>query len=238
MASPQIKDFDANQGLFVFLGGDMKIFIYGDSNTWGQMTNVNGYNKDAIIEQYPSECIWWKGLSNQNTLIINGMCGRSINNEHQFLKNRNAMQTISTDLLAARNADVVILQLGTNDCKSQYNLSAQQIANNMGKLISLIKAQCKATIVLLSPPKICNGNVVTDKYYIGAESKSVMLDSEYAKLAKNLKCEFVSCLNAEVGEDGEHLTPAGHLEISKKVQECINKLQKNTKNLNDLTKLR
>ena len=37
----------------------MKIFIYGDSNTWGQMPNVNGYNKDAIIEQLRSRGYGW-----------------------------------------------------------------------------------------------------------------------------------------------------------------------------------
>ncbi len=33
----------------------IRILCYGDSNTWGYISNVNGYKKDAVIKQYQGE---------------------------------------------------------------------------------------------------------------------------------------------------------------------------------------
>ena len=44
----------------------MNILIYGDSNTWGQVPDINGYSKDAVAKQYPQTDLWWFAMSKEN----------------------------------------------------------------------------------------------------------------------------------------------------------------------------
>ena len=68
----------------------MKIFIYGDSNTWGYVPNINGYSKNAVAKRYNVTDIWWYPLTKTNDVKVNGLCGRAINNDNPWLKGRNA----------------------------------------------------------------------------------------------------------------------------------------------------
>lgn len=208
----------------------MKIFIYGDSNTWGQMPNVNGYNSNAIPLRYPQRFIWWNKLLEDNQVFVNGLCGRAINNQHPTLEGRNATQTILKDIQQYTDADLIILQLGTNDCKSAYNNSAEKITQNLDNLTNIIESQTNAQIMILSPAQIKMGNVVTDKYYIGADKKCMELDVLFEKLADKKDYLFASCLKAKVDDDGEHLAGCGHKFVAKQVLNAIDSLQNEQQN--------
>ena len=104
----------------------MNILIYGDSNAWGYVPNINGYSKIAIPNKYDVKDIWWYPLLKDNSVIVDGLCGRAISNENPWLPGRNAMETIGDDLKLV-DPDLIILQLGTNDLKSIYKMSALEI---------------------------------------------------------------------------------------------------------------
>lgn len=208
----------------------VKILIYGDSNTWGQVPDVNGYSKDAIIKRYPLTKIWWYELSKSREVIVNGLSGRAINNDNPWLDGRNAMKTLKNDLEDVNNIDLLIIQLGTNDCKSRYNLTEDEITLQMRQLIHELKKILDCEVILLSPALIKEGNRITDKFYRGGEDKSRKLTASYSKLADELNIGFVSALECQIGEDGEHLTEEGHKMLSKKVLSFINKrYNKNSK---------
>lgn len=206
----------------------MNILIYGDSNTWGQMPDINGYSKDAIAKQYPQTELWWFAMSKENNLIVNGVPGRAIANDNPWLEGRNASKTIETDLNGL-SPELVIIQLGTNDCKNRYNLSATQIAEQLEVLASFIQEQTGAKIMILSPATIKEGNKITDKFYIGAEKKSQELNKTYLQLAKKNGYLFVSGTDLEVGEDGEHLTKYSHHRLGNRVMAELEKFKTNQK---------
>ncbi len=199
----------------------MKIFIYGDSNTWGYVPDVNGYSKSATPHQYAEDIIWWHKLKKYHQVFVNALCGRAIRNENPWCIGRNATKTIINDINKNLDADLIILQLGTNDCKTQYNLTAQEITTQLQNLIKKIQSQYDAKIMIISPAKITPGTLITNKYYVGADKKCILLDKLYKKLAQENNYLFVSGLNAEVGEDGEHLTPAGHKFLSQNVLKAL-----------------
>ena len=201
----------------------MNIFIYGDSNTWGYMPNLAGYKKNALVFQFTNSQCWWSGLENNgHNVLVDGLCGRTIARENPWLNGRNALKTMyKTFCELPKNTDLIILQLGTNDCKSVYDLSPQEIADNLEVLINKIRVVSSAEIMIISPPKIVTGTEITDKYYIGGEMKSVMLDGVYKALAIKNGCMFVSGLEAEVGEDGEHLTAKGHRQLGNNVNKAV-----------------
>lgn len=201
----------------------MKIFIYGDSNTFGQIPNINGYSKDAIIEQYPAKNMWWFPLTREHDVVVNGLSGRAIANDNPWLENRNASKTIESEILGI-SADLAIIALGTNDCKNRYNLSPTEIAEQLEVLASFIKEKTGAKILIISPAQIKEGNKITDKFYVGAEKKSQELEQTYYLIAKKNGFEFVSATNLSVGEDGEHLTAYAHKILGQRVLTSIQKM--------------
>ena len=203
----------------------MKILCYGDSNTWGYVPNINGYSKNATMHQYNEKDCWWYDLKKKNELLINGVCGRCIAHENRWLKNRNATETIDNELCQYENLDLIIVQLGTNDCKSEYNDSALQISKNLEILLNKINRITNAQIMLISPAIINENNKITQKYYIGAQKKSAELDKYYEQIAHNNGYIFISGIDLEVGEDGEHLTLAGHQQLKNKIHSKINYIQ-------------
>lgn len=201
----------------------MKILCYGDSNTWGYVPNVDGYFKGAIIKQYNKQDCWWFGLKAHNKVFVDGLCGRSIANENRWLKNRNSLNTIVDDLKQYNNLNLVIVQLGTNDCKTEYNNTPKQITNNLQKLLIVIKEKTNAQIAIISPAIIKEDNILAQKYYLGAQNKSKQLNKFYKKLAQANGYIFISGSNLDVGEDGEHLTLLGHKQLREKLEEQLKK---------------
>ena len=200
----------------------LKILCYGDSNTWGYVPNINGYSKNAIMQQYSEKDCWWFGLKQNNELFVDGLCGRCIAHENKWLKGRNAQTTIVEDLKKYSNLDLIIVQLGTNDCKNEYNDSAQIITNNLEKLLNIIKNLINTKLIIISPVTILENNEITKKFYVGANNKSLELNELFKNLALKNDYGFVSGIDLEVGEDGEHLTKLGHKQLKDKILKICN----------------
>ena len=204
----------------------MNILCYGDSNTWGYVPNIEGYSKDAVMQKYREQDCWWFKLKENHDVQIDGVCGRCIAHDNRWLKNRNAMQTIKNDLNNHQNSDLIIVQLGTNDCKSEYDDTAKNITQNLHTLLKIIKVTTGACIAIISPAIIREDNKITRKYYYGAEQKSAELDKLYAELASKENYIFISGKDLEVGEDGEHLTKQGHQQLSNQISTILGYLNK------------
>ncbi|MBQ7977100.1 MAG: hypothetical protein IJ301_00670 [Clostridia bacterium] len=205
----------------------MNIFIYGDSNTSGLMPASTNYVQGADQFMYPAYECWWSALENKHKLYISGVCGRSINCEHPHKPFCVASQTINFDISGNENADLVILQLGKNDCKTMYNQTAEQITEQMHVLVEKIRAVTPAKIMLISPAKFDTTKNIAKKYYSDGEQKSVELDKCYRQLANEIDAYFVSGLDIPVGIDGEHFTKEGHKQLGQKVLEKVSQIEKN-----------
>ncbi len=202
----------------------MKILCYGDSNTWGYVPNIDGYSKNAIVKQYSQKDCWWFGLTKNNEVFVNGLCGRCIAHENKWLADRNASKTIKNELKQYSDLDCIIVQLGTNDCKTEYGDTPLKITSNIKNLLDYLKKQTGAKIILISPAMIIENNKITKKYYVGGQKKSQELDYLYRQLAQKNGYTFVSGVDLEIGEDGEHLTINGHKELNDRILYALNKI--------------
>jgi len=211
----------------------MNIYIYGDSNTVGYVPNLDGYKKNANVSYYNKEDLWWHGLSQKGSVKVNAKCGRCVCHENRWLEGRNAARTFMKDVCSDFNCsnelkeiDLFIIMLGTNDFKHEYRASVFTVIGGLELLINQAKIMMpNASIVVVSPPLIKEGTAITDKYYVGGKIKTIGYDYRLRIFCEHFGYNFVSGINAEVGEDGEHLTIQGHKKLGELVSEKINHLK-------------
>ena len=123
---------------------------------------------------------------------------------------------------------VVIIQLGTNDLKARFALSAIDIGKALEELILAIKAfyHCKTIpkIIIISPPKVHEVGSYKS-IYAGAGKKVEQLAIEFKAAADRHTCEFLDCylLIQSCKKEGIHLPVSEHRELANRLTPIIKK---------------
>ena len=108
-----------------------EILCFGDSNTHGYMPGIG--------TRYPAD-IRWSGrlgrlLGNDYHVVEEGMDGRTTAFEDEIQPYRSALGYIDPCLKTHAPLDLIIIMLGTNDTKTRYNVSAEEIGFGMEELL-------------------------------------------------------------------------------------------------------
>ena len=173
------------------------ILCFGDSNTWGY---------DPSTQTRFSKDIRWTGVlqqllgSNYN-IIEEGLNGRTTNvNEKQdhglgyFRPFRSAMDLLSVLIETNSPLDLIIVMLGTNDLKINFNQSSEMIAKNMRlvceSIINNDYFQSKS-IILVSPTHINEESPNLLDSFIGTTQASQSFSNSYRKISDDLNLYFV-----------------------------------------------
>ncbi len=201
----------------------LRIFVYGDSNTWGYYPTLDVYSgDDSKTKRFDKEKIWWYALERDNIVFTNGNNGRTINCDHPDLSGKNSLKTIDNESIDEK-LDLVIIMLGTNDLKDVYHLTSSDIVNNMDILVNKFINKYQSKIMIVCPPLILPTVVTKPKY-----TNSIERVKEYEKLLEKYCVDnnylFVTGINCEVGIDGEHLTEKGHKELGEIVLKKLEEL--------------
>jgi lysophospholipase L1-like esterase len=118
--------------------------------------------------------------------------------------------------------DVVILMLGTNDFKIEFNRSAKEIAEAINGLVELIQtktvqyANITTKIILVSPILIDGDAPKYEEWYNGyyneaSVEKSRALAGYLEMVAQATGCTFIDAAQvAKAGQDGIHFDEASH----------------------------
>jgi len=110
------------------------ILCFGDSNLFG--TNPSG-------GRWPLEQRWTGLLSlalgSEYRIIEEGLGGRTTVFDDPLEENRNGIKQLPIMLHSHRPLDLVILSLGTNDCKTLFHSNARTIAKALEKLALMVK---------------------------------------------------------------------------------------------------
>ena len=104
-----------------------QILCFGDSNTWGLIPKTK--------QRYPWGVRWTSILdnelnrhfNNEYRVIEEGLCGRTTVFDDPLRDGRNSFKLLPTILESHNPVTDVIIMLGTNDCKTVYNASAEVI---------------------------------------------------------------------------------------------------------------
>lgn len=189
------------------------VLCFGDSNTYGLKPDGTGrYEKNER----------WTGILSdllKNTdyeVIEEGLVGRTTVFEDNTRIGRNGSKLLPVLLESHGPVDIVVLMLGTNDCKTVYNASPTLIARGTEILLKQIRANNNQAKILLLSPIYLGEQVWKQEYDPEFDEKSVVVSKElkavFAKLAEEFDCMFLAASDvAKPSEtDQEHMDKESH----------------------------
>lgn len=199
------------------------ILCYGDSNTWGYMPGSGC--------RYPMTKRWTsvlqQRLGEDFFILTEGMNGRTTVFDDPLEPGRNGLAACIPIMASHQPLDLVLIMLGTNDTKTRFHVSAQEIARGMLRLIKTIQlgnygiGGTPVPIGIISPPIIQES--YADDVFIGAQEKSALLASSYQMIAQETGCNFFDAATVlqTSKKDGVHLESDAHILLGEAVAQWI-----------------
>lgn len=189
------------------------ILFFGDSNTWGLIPGSSPY------ERYPWEVRWTSLLQEklaEDRIIEEGLCGRTTVFEDELRPGRKGVGSLPMILESHYPVDYVILMLGTNDCKSYYNVSAGTIGKGIERCLDVIMDHVEPENILLISPITLGDDVWRDDKDPEFSTRSVAVSKQlkevYRAIADRRGVNFLAASDyvKASGVDCEHMDEKGH----------------------------
>lgn len=196
-----------------------RILCYGDSNTWGHIPHMPG--------RFPVTARWTgrlqKLLGEDFEVIEEGLGGRTTDLNYAKKPGRNGRAYLMPCLQSHSPLDMVLIMLGTNDAKIEFNRTADDIARAVeglvGDVIRYAKNDLNSSpdIIIVSPIGIYTAaslfrDIYMPEYYNDASAEVLRgLAGQLQKVADQHHCYFVDAAKvAQPGDDGIHMDEEGH----------------------------
>ena len=202
----------------------MNILCFGDSNTWGYKPDKTGRFDEKTR---------WTGLLQQKLgpeyhIIEEGLCGRTTVFQDELRESRRGLDMIGVTVETHNPLDLVIIMLGTNDCKNRYGASAS--------IIACLNASQHFDLLVISPIHLGHGVGEPDfdpEFDEKSESVSRNLANEYRKVALQNHAAFLNAADYALPSvtDREHLDENGHAALADAIYDKIIALQKGLSNV-------
>lgn len=204
-----------------------EILCFGDSNTYGLIPGTKArYSRD----------IRWTGII-QNKLrnkgynvIEEGLCGRTTVFDDERREGRRGSVLLPVLLESHQPLDVVIMMLGTNDCKSYYKASANVIGRGIEKLIQQIRENNNDIKILLISP-ILLGEIIGKKEYDSEYDEESVQTSKglkvvYQEIAEKYNIKFLAASDVVIASevDQEHLDADNHKKLAEAIMQKLEEL--------------
>jgi lysophospholipase L1-like esterase len=205
-----------------------KILCFGDSNTYG-------FIPGSMDGRYDADTRWTgrlqKILKSDAVIVEAGMNGRTTIFDDPICPEQSGIQTIGDTVRACGTLDLLVIMLGTNDCKRQFHLSAEQIAGHLQKVLEQAKAAASAElpVLLIAPAKLrkeASSGPFGDSFDMGSVAVSEALASTYEALTNQQDYAFLdaSKIVTVSSLDGVHLDEEGHRKLAKAVADRIKEI--------------
>ena len=205
------------------------ILCYGDSNTWGQHAPAG--------DRFDENTRWGSRLrtllGDGYRVIEEGQRGRTTVWDDP-VENRLAGLTYLWPCLDSHAPiDLVVIMLGTNDCKPYFGLHPQNIADGAGRLVDMVQkcnfgpGDTAPKVLLISPIRIKASSFYPHLFSEKEAAKSQGFPAAYEAVAERYGCAWLdaAALAQPDPADGVHLDAEGHKALAEavavKVKEII-----------------
>jgi len=206
------------------------ILCYGDSNTWGF---------DPATQERLSREDRWPGVLSQALgaayhVIEEGLPGRTTVWDDPLEGYKNGKTYLIPCLESHRPVDLVAIMLGTNDLKTRFSLSADDVASGAGVLVDVVQRSAAGPrgeapqVLLLAPPPLGELAELAEMFE-GARAKSLKFSRRYARVAEEYGCAFLDTAEVIVSSaiDGVHLDVSAHHKLGRAVAVVVKRLLEN-----------
>ena len=207
----------------------VRILCYGDSNTWGQHAPAG--------DRFDENTRWGSRLrtllGDGYRVIEEGQRGRTTVWDDP-VENRLAGLTYLWPCLDSHAPiDLVVIMLGTNDCKPYFGLHPQNIADGAGRLVDMVQkcnfgpGDTAPKVLLISPIRIEASSFYPHLFSEKEAAKSQGFPAAYEAVAERYGCAWLdaAALAQPDPADGVHLDAEGHKALAEavavKVKEII-----------------
>ncbi|MGL4523316.1 MAG: GDSL-type esterase/lipase family protein [Bacilli bacterium] len=201
----------------------MKILCFGDSNTYGYIPGGRG-RFDALV-RYPK--VMEKILGKDYSVYEDGLCGRTTIFDRDDVPGRKGIDFVRA-AVATYQPDLLIVMLGTNDCKTQFETDEAKIAQGLADVVSEALQERAMQVILVSPIAIDPIALQLANYYTAFSIEvSEKLGVAVRKIAEINDYGFVDAAHIAKAhlDDGEHLDHEGHSKLAevlaKKIREFV-----------------
>ena len=115
-----------------------QILCFGDSNTYGLIpgTTNQRYGWGTRWTSILDDKVRTKGYR----VIEEGLCGRTTVFDDPFRTERRGTEMLPAILESHRPVDIIVLMLGTNDCKSVYSATPEVIGQGIEQLSGVVQS--------------------------------------------------------------------------------------------------
>ena len=206
-----------------------RILCFGDSLTWG----YDPENRIRFGEEIRWTQVLQKKLGAEYTVIEEGQNGRTIATEDPAEGEKNGLKYLGPCMESQSPFDLLILMLGSNDCKRKFAYSSMDIAGEMQIMLEKVQSynrfRCKDAfkVLLISPPYI--SEAIRDSWlgdsfgYENAVKLTKELAGWYKTLAEMYDCEYLDAAQYVQASDadGVHLDAENQKKLGDVIAERI-----------------
>ena len=211
------------------------IVCFGDSNTHGYCADPNDTadRTDRFNEDERWTCLLQKTLGEEYLVLEEGLSGRTTVFSDPLHECMSGLDVIYSTLMSHEPVDLLIIMLGTNDCKTRYKASASVIAKGLDQVIRKARQNASRHFDLLVISPIHLGVGVGDadfdpEFDAASVAVSRNLANEYRKIALQNHAAFLNASDfaAPSVTDREHMDEKGHAALADAIYNKILALQK------------
>lgn len=206
------------------MGKKIKILCFGDSNTYGYIPGRGGrYDRHT---RWPGRVQELLGSGYQ--IVEEGLCGRTTVYDDRTEPGRRGLDQIRSAVEKNSPLDLLLIMLGSNDCKAQFGASAMEIAEGLCQVAEQAKeGGTESFCILLVAPAAMTDQVMYSGFGSEFDRRSVEISKElaqeYEALAEKYGWEFLDGTKVtQVSQiDGLHLDADGHRRLAEAVLERV-----------------
>jgi lysophospholipase L1-like esterase len=212
--------------------GDRVVLAYGDSNTHGTvpMATLEDTGRWGPAERWPGVLATELGAGWR--VVEEGLPGRTtvypdpISGVH-----KNGLALLPAALESHRPVDLVVLMLGTNDCKQRFNVPPVEIGESVSLLLHLIRHSYmgpdagQPRTLLVAPPPVEEAGCLAE-IFAGGAAKGRRLAADYARVAGRHGAAFLDAgqVMAVSPLDGVHFDAPAHAALGRAVAVAIREM--------------
>lgn len=204
-----------------------QILCFGDSNTYGLIPETGGRYAWGI--RWTSILNEKLGMKNYR-VIEEGLCGRTTIFDDPLREGRCGVKALPTILETHNPIDLVIIMLGTNDCKTAYCASAELIGEAVSRLIDQIHDYAGTSKVLLISPIHLGQYIWKSEFDAEFSAASIGVSKKLSGVLRKVsESENVYFLDASAyanpsDADQEHLNENGHRLLAEVIYQKVTEI--------------